>query len=349
MRIAIYAIAKNEAAHVARFMSAAADADFVVIADTGSTDDTVELAESLGASVYSISIQPWRFDKARDAALALVPADVDVCISVDLDEVMQPGWRQAVEAAWKPGTTRLKYRFDFGGGVIYACEKAHSRHGYFWKYPIHEYISPVTGFEQVLAETDACLTAHLPDRTKSRGQYMPMLELAVREDPSCSRSQFYLARELFYHSRWVECVDAFEKFLDMPGATWSVERCYARRCVGRALISMGKPASGISQLHLSAMESPKSRDSWVALAQANHDQKNWEQCRQAAERALCIAEPTYEFTADQDAWGSRPYDLAALACWNLGDKAAALEYGTQAHLLSPDDARLANNLKFYSS
>jgi hypothetical protein len=27
-----------------------------------------------------------------------VPADVDVCLSLDLDEILAPGWRAAIEA-----------------------------------------------------------------------------------------------------------------------------------------------------------------------------------------------------------------------------------------------------------
>jgi len=349
MKIAIYAIAKDEAKHVERFMRAAADADVIVIADTGSTDDTVTLARDLGAKVYRISVVPWRFDKARDAALALVPADVDVCISVDMDEVMQPGWREAVEAAWVPGTTRLRYKFDFGAGIVYTCEKAHARHNYFWKYPIHEYITPVIGFAEHMAVTDACLTAHHPDTTKSRGQYLPMLEMAVRENPDCQRSQFYLAREFYYYGRWQDCVTAFEKYLAMPGAVWNAERTFARRCVGTAQIALGLTASGIAELERATHEMPHSRDPWVALAQAHHNVANWAACRAAAERALSITERTFEFTADQNSWSWRPYDLAALACWNLGDKAKAVEYGTQAHQMSPDDARLASNLRFYTA
>lgn len=349
MKIAIYAIAKDESAHVERFMRAAADADVIVIADTGSSDATVDLARGLGAQVYQISVVPWRFDKARDAALALVPADVDVCISVDLDEVMQPGWRQAVEAAWVPGTTRLRYKFDFGSGIVYTCEKAHARHNYFWKYPVHEYITPVVGFTESIAVTDAVLTAHRPDPNKSRGQYMPMLEMAVRENPECHRSQFYLARELYYYSRWAECVDSFRKFLAMPGAVWRVERTYARRCIGTSLLALGQGDAGLDELELAVLEMPESRDPWVALAQACHNAGRWKRCRSAAETALAIKERTYEFTADQNAWSWRPYDLAALACWNLGDKDKAAEYGRQACEMAPEDGRLATNLRFYTA
>ena len=88
MKIAVYTIALNEEQFVERWYEANKDADCLVIADTGSTDNTVELARSLGILVHEIRVKPWRFDDARNTALALVPADVDVCVSVDMDEVL---------------------------------------------------------------------------------------------------------------------------------------------------------------------------------------------------------------------------------------------------------------------
>ena len=82
MKIAVYAISKNEEEFVERFCASAKEADLILIADTGSTDNTVGLARSLGATVYDISVRPWRFDKARDTALNLIPGDYDVCISL---------------------------------------------------------------------------------------------------------------------------------------------------------------------------------------------------------------------------------------------------------------------------
>ena len=110
LKIAVYAISKNEEKFVERFCASAKDADLILIADTGSTDKTVELARSLGVTVYEISVLPWRFDKAKDTALNLVPADVDVCISLDLDEIMEPGWRKEIERVWQEDTTRLRYK-----------------------------------------------------------------------------------------------------------------------------------------------------------------------------------------------------------------------------------------------
>src|SRR5574343_159438 len=97
MKICVYAIAKNEEKFVERFMSSMKEADLIIVADTGSTDGTVSKLRDLGAIVHEIKVDPWRFDVARNLALDLIPADVEVCVSVDLDEVFSPGWRSAIE------------------------------------------------------------------------------------------------------------------------------------------------------------------------------------------------------------------------------------------------------------
>ena len=123
LKIAVYAISKNEAQFVERFCTSAAEADLILIADTGSTDNTVQLAKAAGAQVPEITITPWRFDKAREAALALVPRDIDICISLDLDEVLERGWRAEIERVWQSDTTRLCYKFDWGQGISFFYEK----------------------------------------------------------------------------------------------------------------------------------------------------------------------------------------------------------------------------------
>ena len=110
MKVCVYAICKNESKFVERWVESMREADGVFVLDTGSADGTPELLASLGVNVHVEEIQPWRFDRARNRSLELVPHDADICICTDLDEVLHPGWRALLEAAWKPGTTRASYR-----------------------------------------------------------------------------------------------------------------------------------------------------------------------------------------------------------------------------------------------
>lgn len=349
MKIAVYAISKNEEQFVQRFCDSAKDADLILIADTGSTDKTVELALECGAKVHDICIRPWRFDKARDTALALIPGDFDVCISLDLDEVLEPGWREEIERVWTAETTRLRYKFDWGCGISFFYEKIHHRHGYHWHHPVHEYPRPDGRIQEVYAQTDMLLVRHLPDNTKSRGQYMPLLELAVKEDPRCPRNAFYHARELTFYARWQEAIVALNKYLEMPEANWQNERCYAMRLLGKAHDELGNGWEAHKWLRLACAEAPGTREPWVELAMFCYRRSLWVEGYSAAKQALQITDKALVYTMDPSVWTEKPYDLASICAWNLGLKDEAAQLCKKALEFNPSDSRLLANLQYMTT
>lgn len=350
LRIAVYAISKNEESFVKRFCESSKEADLILIADTGSTDKTVELARSCGAVVHDICITPWRFDKARDAALALIPRDIDICISLDLDEILEPGWREEIEKVWVPGkTTRLRYGFDWGQGIRFQYEKIHARHGYHWHHPCHEYPRPDSRIQEVYAETFKLLVSHHPDPTKSRGQYLDLLKLAVTEDPYCPRNAFYYARELTFWSKWNEAVEALHRYLKMPEANWINERCYAMRLLGQCHDALGQPHEALKWYRLACAEAPNTREPWVDLSMACYKKASWVEAYSAAKSALAIVDRQLVYTCDPAVWGAKPYDLASISAWNMGLKQEALELIKKAVELDPTNERLKSNLVYMSA
>lgn len=346
-KICVYAISKNEAHFVPRFCESAKEADMILIADTGSTDGLPSVAEQHGAVVHNICITPWRFDLARNAALALIPRDMDICISLDIDEVLQPGWREEIERVWVLGqTTRLRYMFDWGAGISFYYEKIHARHGYMWHHPCHEYPVPDGRIKEVWAHTNMLLAVHKPDPTKSRGQYMDLLELSVKEDPHCPRNAFYYARELSFHARWRESIEACERYLKLPGATWENERCYAYRVMGQCYNELGDWNNSEKAFHQAAVEAPNTREPWYQLASLMYRQSRWEECFAFAMRALRITNRLAVYTVDPEVWGAPPHDLAAISAWNLGLKDLAFKHAVIALGHAPNDQRLKANVEF---
>jgi glycosyltransferase involved in cell wall biosynthesis len=169
MKVGVYAIARNEEKHIQRWYDSVRDADFVVIGDTGSTDGTVEKARELGILTIPIKVLPWRFDDARNAVLASMPSDLDFCISLDLDEVIEKDWKKAFQKL-EDGITRLQYSFAHrvsSTGEVLAestAEKIHSRNGYRWVNAVHEQLVPYLIEEKKFRAGIKVL--HLPDVKK---------------------------------------------------------------------------------------------------------------------------------------------------------------------------------------
>lgn len=345
MKIAVYAISLNESKFAARFCEAAKDADLIFVADTGSTDDTVPILKAHGAQVADIRIKPWRFDDARNTALALLPADIDVCVSLDIDEVLQPGWRAEIERTWVSGTTRLRYGFDWGCGIVFQYEKIHARVGYRWFGPCHEYPVP-DRITEVWANTDKLLVVHKPDPEKSRGQYLDLLRVSIEENPTEPRNAFYYARELSFRSQWREAITQARRYLDLPRATWPNERCYAMRVIGRSYQELGEWEPALKWLRDAASEAPGTREPWHDLALCCYRTSRWAECLGAALTCLSITHREKLYTVDPQVWGAAPHDMASIAAYNLGLYPLAIEHAKKAVELEPNDLRLRKNLEF---
>lgn len=94
MKVAVYGVAKNEEYNIKTWYESSKDADYHLILDTGSTDNTVKLAESFGINVISASFIPWDETLAKNVALSLLPSDIDYCIMLDLDQkIKTENWK----------------------------------------------------------------------------------------------------------------------------------------------------------------------------------------------------------------------------------------------------------------
>ena len=344
MKIAVYTICKNEDQYVRRWYESSKGADYHILTDTGSTDNTVELARSLGITVHQVALNPFRFDDARNASLLVVPADADYCIALDVDEVLAPGWRKPLEEAFAKGIDRPTYRrieaFKADGTPDSEFDgfKVHRRFGIRWNYPIHEVPQWYGEGEEVKERITGFEIHHHQNKETSRKQYLPLLEMAVKENPD-ARNLYYLGREYTYYQRFDEATETLKKYLEK--SIFPQERSAACRILGKT-----DPANA-EEWFLKATEEYQCRESMLALANYYYLEKQWAECNLVAKQALVFTEKPMEFLAEGWAWTHMADDLVAVSAWQLGDFTTALEHGLRALAISPDDERLQSNVKFY--
>ncbi len=93
-RLSVILITKNEQAHIRACLESVAFADEIIVVDSGSTDDTVEIARSMGAKV-SVT-QDWPgFGPQKNRALD--QASGDWVLSIDADERLTPELAQLIQ------------------------------------------------------------------------------------------------------------------------------------------------------------------------------------------------------------------------------------------------------------
>jgi len=347
-KVCAYSVCKNEEKFVDRWVDSMKEADIIIVTDTGSTDNTVEKLRQRGVIVYIDVIKPWRFDKARNSCLKNIPEDVDICVSTDLDEVFEPGWRENLERAWTPDTNRANYHFtwsfneDGSPGVTFMYDRIHGRHNFEWVNPTHECLNFLgKGIEKYAWCPDVKLK-HYPDTSKDRSFNLPLLELAVAERPEDVRNYHYLGREYMFAGMWDKCIETLIKHITMPNSTWKEEKSASMRFIARAYKGKESVTEAKSWLYRAIAETPSLREPYVEMTRLMYEQGDWAGIHHMVNEALKIKERSV-YINDVSSWDFTLYDYGAIACYNLGLKKEALEYAKTAYDMNPSDERVKKN------
>ena len=338
LRVAVYTMAKNEINHVKRFADSCRDADCVVVTDTGSTDGTQDALRKEGVTVHEAAILPWRFDLATNVAMSMVPADVDCCIKMDLDEVLTPNWRAELEELWVGKVNRLSYWYTWNWaapgvpGVRMLTTNIHGRHGFIWRHAGHAALCSTVPNYRADAKS---LEIHHYMVQKNRPNYLPLLELAVTEC-RCPRTLYYVGREYHFNKLDDKCITAMEAYLAMPDAKWKAQRAEAMRYLALSYQRKKMPDMTLSWLMRANSEWPGMREIWYEILRHFSMIGDWEGGRWAARRCLAVTKRDEEFCVNTpDPWFDRPYEFAAVCSARAGYKDEAATYLVEAVKVNP--------------
>ena len=349
-KIAVYTIALNEEKFVERWYESAKDADLLLIADTGSTDETVKQARRLGIQVEEIKVDPWRFDVARNINLDMIPGDFDICVQLDMDEILPEGWRTKVEEAFHAGNVWPYYRHvtrrrtDGSAHTYQMYFKIHPRHGLRWKYPIHEILVPTHPQRFVRLPIDLEVD-HWQDVTKPRSIYRGLLESAVKEEPSDWRMNHYLQREYRYLNLFDEVIKQGTKALKIEGG-WDVERASTCMWNAESAYELGFVDWAVEWSEKAIWEAPLFFEPKGLRAHFAYRATDWRNCYHYAIQITNHTRQGHHLVRPHY-WDWYMYDLIAISAFHLKKPREAEHFGKLAIEGNPDDERLQNNLRFY--
>jgi glycosyltransferase involved in cell wall biosynthesis len=316
MNLAIYTIAKNEAHNVEAFMQSAEGCPVYVL-DTGSTDNTVELLKEHGAHVVQKIIDPWRFDTARNEALALVPDDVDVCVSVDMDERLDTGWQNKLKAEWSGNVGSYFYIAEWADkactipSVQSPRTRLHSRHDYEWHRQIHEVIRPLKGVEQEWCDT-SIVVKHYQDG-KQRN-YSPALRELLKENPNDADGWLQLAGECHQVGNFGEALDAYKQYLKViecdEREVLRYRRAHAWISIAQCLHKLGKTDEVVRAFLSAIAAEPNCREAWTHFSHVALQMGNAPLAYGSAMTAYSIKQPPYHAATEAACWGELPKEIA---------------------------------------
>ena len=349
-KVIVYAICKNEEKYVDKWYDSVKEADKIFVLDTGSTDNTIRrLKEKDKVVVKEEKIIPWRFDIARNKSLDMVDKNSDICVCIDLDEVLIKGWRKLLEKHWKEDTTRCMYTYNWSLDkndkpiISFYYEKIHSRYGYKWIYPVHEILA-YDGKENKIIIEDLIVN-HYPDITKSRSSYLPLLELSVKEEPNNDRNMHYLGREYMYYGKYNKAIDTLIKHLKLDSATWKDERAASMRFIGRCYTNLNRYEEAILWYKKAIKEAPYLRDGYIEIAILYNLLDDYNKVIYYTNKALKINKKEKTYINEVFSYNSTSYDLRSIAYYYLGKYKASLKNIKKAITMEPNNERFISNKK----
>lgn len=197
MKVTLYAIAKNEEKNLERFLKNAEKFDEVVVVDTGSTDNTVQLLKDAGITVYEHpqSREEFDFALARNTALSYVTTDwaFSLDFNEDVDEFISDGL-DPIESEF---TVFKHLRFDDNGEdepkqSFEVHNRFHRTANYKWVNAVHEmpeFVSTEEHPKESSVDTTIKITKRLQKSLDKELFYLSICEREYQKDQS---NEFYI-------------------------------------------------------------------------------------------------------------------------------------------------------------
>lgn len=231
MKISACLIVKNEKDHIQNVLESLKGVDEIIVCDTGSTDNTVDLARRYTNKVFTDYVWADDFAGARNHALSKCTGDW--ILSIDGDETLEEGGIdniRAVIASALPTQLHfsVKMKSKSGGQIHNLPRLFRNDKSVEWRGEAHETLYPVQKNLTDIVIEYGYSTAHNLDPNRM----LRILEKAVNGENGTPRDLYYYAREFWYRKDYEKAEKLFEEYLTI--ATWAPEKAdamlYLARC-----------------------------------------------------------------------------------------------------------------------
>jgi hypothetical protein len=353
--ISLGMIVKDEALVIERILSHAKTfCDEMIVVDTGSTDETVAIAESLGAKVFHF---PWidDFSAARNEAFSHCTGDWMLWLDADdvIPEADQAKFR-ALKAEGFPDDVDViicSYNIAFapdGSPTMSIPRERLIRRGCKgqWEYPIHESFV----FEGYYSNRlDIVIEHHKPEAYHARcsDRNLNMLARLIEQGSASPRIWYYYGKELSQHGRTAEACKAFEQHVAL-NLDDKISRYQAMHDIMQCQMALGNNAEALRWGGL-AIEVDSSRaEALVELGVLHFREGHYHKAVPMLNAALHCTRPTTGLILEENyTW--RPLHYLSLSYEGRGDFPKAIETALKAFATIPDKQVIRDNIACFAA
>jgi len=235
--ISLCMIVKDESDVLERILSQAKNfADEIVIVDTGSTDNTKQIAQKFTNKIYDFE---WIDDFSEARNFAFSKGTCDYLMWLDADDYITQENIKKIQTLKKqiPSVDVFMCKYCIGidenekPQLVYFRERIVKRNSNFkWQGFVHEVISP----SGIIKETDIEIQ-HRKLKITEPARNLKLYEKAIKKGLQLNpRELYYYSRELFYNNKIDKAIKNLKKYLkekntfppDNLGAYLMLSDCY---------------------------------------------------------------------------------------------------------------------------
>ncbi|MEY9845194.1 glycosyltransferase [Streptacidiphilus sp. MAP5-3] len=355
--VSLSMIVKDEAESIGAVLAdASAFCDELVVADTGSTDGTPELAAAAGAVVLHV---PWTDDFAAARNASLDACTGDWVVWLDADDRVPPAAQQAfsrvlaaldgdrVDALISPYHCGFDEQTDAPTFTTLRERVLRRSAGLRWAGAIHEVVD-ITGVRT--REESQLVVEHrrtAAQAAQDEGRNLRILEKLYAEGDRSPRTLYYRANELRDADRHEEAAHAYAEVLDVPQPAW--ERYFALLSRAECLHAIGRSGEGAETAVQAILLDPTRPEAWMVAGMIPYEQGEWARAVPFFSAAsVAQARPTEGFVRGRD-HGWAPWDFLSVCLGNSGRHEEALQAGVRALRGNPQGDRVRANLGWFVS
>jgi glycosyltransferase involved in cell wall biosynthesis len=375
-------IARNEALTLPRLIGSLKEFQSrggeIWVLDTGSTDDTVEVAKSLGCKVEAVG-DKFRIQIDKDLAdkintkfvvegeapvvnageslfdfasarnyISTFPSN-DFIFTPDCDEIFTKFDIDKIDECINNGIEQLEYNFvfshdSFGNPAIkFSHCKAYDRRKLHWEGVIHEILTGQAR-RQFLGE-DVVYLEHYQNEKTNRTGYLKGLALDCYNNPTNDRNSHYFARECLYTGRFKTAIKEFKNHITMNG--WIMEAATSMMFIGDCEMYLGNTDEMLKWYMKSVDHCPERREPLMRLAEYYFKKGKHSQVIIFSEAALAIKETPF-YSNDEKYYRDYPHSLLYVSYWWTGNKLKSYEHWKKALAFCPTNPKYISDGSFYT-
>lgn len=345
-------IVKNEAQVLGRILSQVKHlCDELVIVDTGSTDGTIALAESLGARVFPFE---WIDDFAAARNYAFSKCTGQWILWLDADDVINQAHQQKLLDLKQTNLNDqidaviCSYQIAFNGNGECLISMPRERllrraAGGRWQFPIHEaFVLPENA--TCLNRLDIAVEHHKPAEyvERSSDRNLRMLARLIEQGDQSPRTWYYYGKELRQHSRLEEAIDAFRQHLALN----TLEQTSRYQAMHQAMLccmELNRYPDALNFGHQAIQTDGSRAEALLNLGIIHYRHQAFAEAIPFLTAATGCKKPSVGLIVEED-YSWKPYHYLSLCHEGLGEVSKAIEAALKAYPDIPDKQVIRDNI-----